>query len=348
MSEKIPCLLLESGKNSSINYNDVALCCVNITTNVLNMIASGAVVYRYYQTRARQPVSNTLLVFLASLDLFKSTLTQPLYISIFILKFFGIFSCTYQRVTEAVMCISLGFGFVMATYVLTSERFFAIVYPIRHRVYMRKKVLLYACLTLFGVWVIFFTTFHIIYTTMIQLYRIYLVVLSLGLAYTLAVYLKIFFVTRESRSWLDEKARDNSLHNNTNSQRAGTITGPGITPCQKALGRTHEVFKFNFTAKEKKIIFRMLSIIGVLYLTCAPLLATFVYVVVKGMDVLALEYFYPWSTTVFFTSGVINAYVYCYRNEHFRMRKPPFNHVVVSSARGTVSGHQRSRQISTI
>ena len=79
---------------------------------------------------------------------------------------------------------------------------------------------------------------------------------------------------------------------------------------------------FNLTAKEKKTIFRMLCIVGVLYLTSIPAVSTFMYEVVHGHDETFDYYLYPWAATAMFLCGVINPYIYCYRNDHFRIRKP--------------------------
>ena len=332
----------------SVYYNDIALCCFNSVTILLNVFASGLVVYKYYQTRARQPVSNTLLFLLASLDFVKSAVCQPLYTSMFILEFVGFFHCTLQNVTETMICIFVGFSFIMETIVLTSERFFAIVYPIYHRVYMRKKVLIYLSLALFVAWAMLLITFHLIIPQLTQLFRFYLFVISFGLVYTLTVYVKIFSVSRKSRSSCCEKVQSrNSSLQNYNGNKEGPEMKPCETPPQKVPNKTCPIVKkFNFTAKEKRTIFRVLSIVGVLYLTCIPILAAFAYMVVTGTpDEFFINYLYPWSTTILFTSGVINPYIYCYKNEHFRIRKPVFQNAAVCSSdstNGGVSGQSRS------
>jgi hypothetical protein len=206
------CWPTETEKNISLHsifYNDVALCCVNIATMLLSLFASGLVVYKYHQTRARQPVSNTLLFLLASFNLLQSAVAHPLFISMFILEFFGIVNCTLQNVTEAIVCVLLGFSFIMATIVLTSERFFAILYPIYHRVYMRKKVLVYVSLSLFATCAILLTTCHLIISRSQMLY-VYLFILSFGLVYTVAVYVKIFSISRKSITFHGEKAQPRS------------------------------------------------------------------------------------------------------------------------------------------
>jgi uncharacterized membrane protein len=129
------------------------------------------------------------------------------------------------------------------------------------------------------------------------------------------------------------------------------VTVPAETPCQKMRKKTHNAVQtFKLTAKEKKTIFRILYIIGVLCLTLIPILAAFAYVIVRGTDNIYVNYLYPWSTTISFTSGVTNAYIYCYRNEHFRIRKPAFKNSPVCSsgnANDGHSGHSRSQQNST-
>ena len=53
-----------------------------------------------------------------------------------------------------------------------------------------------------------------------------------------------------------------------------------------------------------------------------------------------------------FTSGVINAYIYCNRNEHFRMRKPAFKSSPVCSSGNANDDHSagqtRSQQNSIL
>ena len=324
----------------SIYYNDVALCCVNSVTILLSVFANGLVVYKYYQTRARQPVLNTLLFLLASLDLVKSIVGQSLFTSMYILKLFGIFHCTLENVAHRTIIILLGFSFIMVTIVLTSERFFAIVFPIYHRVYMRKKVLIYLTLALFVVWAILSMTFYQILPRLTQLCSVNISILSFGLVYTLAVYVKIFSVSRKSTTWRDEEvqSRNPSLQNNDNGE------GPEMEPCeapsQKVPNKTcSRAKKFNFTAKEKRTIFRMLSIVGVLYLTCIPILAAFTYMAVTGTpDELFVNYLHPWGGTIFFTSGMINPYIYCYRNERFRIRKPALKNEPVCSSDNTNGG----------
>ena len=336
MSEGMLCWFAENAENISLHsiyYNDVALCCVNSVNILLTVFANGLVVYKYYQTRARQPVSNTLLLLLASLDLVKSIVAQPLFTSMFILEFVGVFYCTLQNITETVLCVFSGFSFIMVTIVLTSERFFAIVFPIYHRVYMRKKVLIYLTLSLFVVWAILSMTFYLILRQITQLCSVYLFILLFGLIYTLAVYVKIFSVSRRSTTWRGEEvqSRNSSLQNNRN--REGPEIEPCGTPSQKVPNKTCPIVKkFNFTAKEKKTIFRMLFLVGVLYLTSIPILAAFAYMAVTGTpDRIFVNYLHPWSVTILFTSGVINPYIYCCRNEHFRIRKPAFKNTPVCS-----------------
>ena len=345
MSEGMLCnWFTENASNISLHsnyYNDVALCCVNSVNILLSVFANGLVVYKYCQTRARQPVSNTLLFLAASLDLVKSIVGQSLFTSMYILKLFGIFHCTLENVIDRVLNILSGFSFIMVTIVLTSERFFAIVFPIYHRVYMRKKVLIYLTLALFVVWAIWSMTFCLILPRRItQLYSLRISILSFGLVYTVAVYVKIFSVIRKSTTWRGEevKSRNSSLQNNDN--REGPEMEPCETPSQKVPNKTCRIVKkFNFTAKERRTIFRMLCIVGVLYLTCIPILAAFVYMAVTGTpDEIFVNYLYPWGGTIFFTSGVINPYIYCYRNEHFRIRKPAFQNAPVCSSDNTNGG----------
>lgn len=103
------------------------------------------------------------------------------------------------------------------------------------------------------------------------------------------------------------------------SRNGGPEKEPSETPCQKMSNNAER--RCNLTAKERKTIFRILCIVGVLYFTSIPILAAFVYAVAKGIDGVFLRYLYPWSMTIVLTCGVMNAYIYFYKNEHFRTRK---------------------------
>ena len=210
--------------STSIFYSDITLCCINILTILANCFASGFVIYRYYHTRYRQPVSNALLFIMASSNFLKGILVHPLFISAFILRFFGIFNCALHSITETILCIFLGFSFNMATFVLTSERLFAVVYPFRHRVYIRKTMVYYLSLFLFIPWVILSISLHLIVPRITELYYTYAFIISIGLIYTFMLYMKIFFVSRrkvtsrvlDKSHSMDSSSQNVSVENNTN------------------------------------------------------------------------------------------------------------------------------------
>ena len=195
------CRFPENGKNvsseHSVYYSHIAVSCVNSLTILLNLLANGFVVFRYYQTRARQPVSSTLIFLLASFDFLQGAVAQPVLLSAYLSQLFGILNCSLQNATITVVCICLGFTFIMVAVVLSTERLVAVVYPIHHRIYMRKKVLVYISLALFGAWTMIMIILHIILPP-VQLFFFNAFILLSGLIYTVAVYVKIFRVVRES------------------------------------------------------------------------------------------------------------------------------------------------------
>jgi hypothetical protein len=75
---------------------------------------------------------------------------------------------------------------------------------------MRKKVLVYVSLSLFAAWAILdlVTTFHLIFPRRLsELFYFYLFVLSFGLVYNMAVYVKNFSVSRKATAFRGEKAQ---------------------------------------------------------------------------------------------------------------------------------------------
>ena len=205
MSKSILSRHSEHGKNISLPYsvyiNLIALSCVNSLIILLNLLANGFVVFRYYQTRARQPVSNTLIFLLASFDFLQGAVAQPLFTTSFILELFGIFSHIIEEVADIATCTLVGFSVTMVAIVLSTERLVAIVYPIHHRIYVRRKVLIYVSLALFVVWTMINVILHLVLTPD-QLFDLFyisvFILLPAGLIYTLAVYLKIFWASRQS------------------------------------------------------------------------------------------------------------------------------------------------------
>ena len=195
----------EHGKNISlpysVYYNLIALSCVNSFMILLNLLANGFVVFRYYQTRARQPVSNTLIFLLASFDFLQGAVAQPLFTLSYILELSGIFSHILKEAADIATCTLVGINFTMVAIVLSTERLVAIVYPIHRRIYMRRKVLIYVSLTLFGVWTTINVILHLVLTPD-QLFNLFyisvFVFLPAGLIYTLTIYVKMFWASRQS------------------------------------------------------------------------------------------------------------------------------------------------------
>ena len=195
----------EHGKNISLQYSvyysHIALSCVNSLMILLNLLANGFVVFRYYQTRARQPASNTSILLLSSFDFLQGAVAQPLFTSSYILELSGILDLSLEEAADITTCVLLGFSFMMVAIVLSTERLVAIVYPIHHRIYMRRKVLIYLSLTLFGVWTMINVILHVALPPL-ELFNLFyisvFILLPAGLIYTLTIYVKIFRVIRES------------------------------------------------------------------------------------------------------------------------------------------------------
>jgi hypothetical protein len=190
---------VRNDKSASVFVSDVAVCCVNILIVILSILSNGFVVYRYWKTKSRQPVSNTLLFVLASFDLLQSIISQPVFITSLILKLQKIFVCQLHDASKTIFAVFSGFGFFMVAVVLTTERLLAVIFPIWRRMHLRKAHVVAISLGVFAFWGSFVVvTLHIVNNN--TLFRpITACAIGISLVYTLVVYAKIYCVCRRCK-----------------------------------------------------------------------------------------------------------------------------------------------------
>ena len=139
--------------------------------------------------------------------------------------------------------------------------------------------------------------------------------------------------------------KSNHISDKPEKGNEGLEREPKESQWQKMTNKTQNVIQtFCFTAKEKKTILRILYVIGVLYVFSLPLLSTYFYFIWNGSDNIFVYYLSPWAITIFLSSEMINAYIYCYKNEHFRLRRPAIRSTPASlsdNANGDVHGLSR-------
>ena len=455
-----------SSSGTATLANDIALCVVNTLAVLLNVLANGAVVHVYLtSSRARQPVSNILLFVLSVFQLLQGTLSHPLFIAMKILESCKNSPCKLNAASKVMNGTFAGFSFFIVSYLLTSERLFAIVFPIRHRIFARKRCILGTSVIMFLVWAVLVVFLQLLWKKSLLFQAVTLTFIAGGLAYSVAVYIKIYCIVRksaraalagttsrasgsnraindnkkafhikatsserserrlgttkgkevagrknENEGWdvskietsvdikwsshdrevaneqeLDRFAPDignrPSKHleivseDSSGAQYAGydtdnciidadgdgdAMTSTRSVPCDfdeksqgmqnaaspccrnKCVKQVHDAFQnFSLSRRERRTILRMLCIVGALYVTHFPVLLHFIYVSRHGVDAFFVKYFYPWASTFAFSCTIINPFIYCYRNEHFWIRKSFGKSVHHRHTIGTSSVHHR-------
>ena len=175
------------------------VCCLNIVILMVSIPSNGYVVYRYLKMKPRQPVSNTLLYVLASFDLLQSIISQPIFIINEVLELRKIIVCPLDDASKTIFVIFSGFALFMAAVVLTSERLLAVVFPLWHRVHLRKSHVLTISLTYFVFWGCYVVVMlHVLHNTV--LFRpITACLIGINLVYAVAGYMKIYFVCQSCK-----------------------------------------------------------------------------------------------------------------------------------------------------
>jgi hypothetical protein len=84
--------------------------------------------------------------------------------------------------------------------------------------------------------------------------------------------------------------------------------------------RANTLQRFSILSREKKTILRMLCIVGALWLCNLLAIVLFLYGSYFGFGYYTISYLYPWSTTFVFLNSLLNPFIFCYKNEHFRLR----------------------------
>lgn len=129
----------------------------------------------------------------------------------------------------------------------------------------------------------------------------------------------------------------NSNNHNEKCKKDETVSTENTKMSKKASSAAQT---FSLSAKEKKTIFRMLSIVGFLCLTSVPFIFILAYEIRRGHDQIIVKYLYPWAKTINFVNGVINPFLYYHGNEHFRKRQPM---ALKSPSASTSCEHAQSR-----
>ena len=180
--------------------NDIALCSLNALAVLLNVSGNGFVVYVYLRSRSRQPISNTLLFLLAIFDLLQGVVSHPLFIATKILKIRKSFVCGLHVVGKNTSSVFAGFSFILTSFVLTSERLFAVVCPIRHRLFIRKYRMVTISLVVFVLWTTLFTSLLLVLRNEFAVQLTVLCFTTVGLTYSVVVHVKIYSIIRRRDS----------------------------------------------------------------------------------------------------------------------------------------------------
>lgn len=185
---------IRNDESTSVFVSDVVVCCLNVVILILSLPFNGYVVYIYLKTKSRQPVSNTLLCVLASFDLLQSIISQPMFIINQILKLQKIFVCPLDDASKTVFVIFSGFALFMAAVVLTTERLLAVVFPLWHRVHLRKSHVVRISLIYFVFWGCYVVVMLHVLQNPIFFRPITACLIGMNLVYAVGGYIKIYFV----------------------------------------------------------------------------------------------------------------------------------------------------------
>ena len=125
--------------SSTAKISSTWICIVNSILAIHGVLLNGLIVTVYYKERRLQTISNVSMLALAMADLFVVLLGQPVAIVIHGLKIYDIHRCSLELLSFTLAELGIGFSSTTVCFVIPLERFFAILFPLKHRTLVTKS-----------------------------------------------------------------------------------------------------------------------------------------------------------------------------------------------------------------
>ena len=125
----------------AVYLSSMFLCIINGVLAVHAFVLNSLVVALYFKDKRFQTTANLLILALALSDLFVALLTQPAAIVNAALKLKGVHSCISEVTTYALTECGVGLSCFTVCFTISLERLVAICWPLRHRVFVTKSLL---------------------------------------------------------------------------------------------------------------------------------------------------------------------------------------------------------------
>ena len=337
--------------SSTAKISSTWICIVNSILAIHGVLLNGLIVTVYYKERRLRTISNVLMLALAMADLFVGLLGQPVAIVIHGLKIYDIHRCSLELLSFTLAELGIGFSSTTVCFVIPLERFFAILFPLKHRTLVTKSRLkkVIVILSLFivpgSIAFVYFLPLHYFFTT--QLFVIFS-----GIAVVAIVYLRIFLLVRKrtkSGQSFQVAIRDNSApptrHLNEQIQNSPCTSNTWnvckkITPSDNTPQHTsNDCLAFQKAVqrfkKEKRILKSMVIIFGALVICFIPRVVAILCMVHGTVAVpMFFNYLVPWTDVMCYSNSSLNPYIYFFRNKD-----------ISEAAKRILFGRSRPRQI---
>lgn len=282
-----------SGDQSTADMvSDVSTCVVNALLAILTCIGNTCIILAYHRNQALQTKSNLLIVALALTDLLVGALVQPLFVWVKIKQMMGTIDCFLEIVSDLSTKFSFGVSLLTLGLIVTTERYIAVFYPLKHHAWLTKKKLLYSIIL---IWVATAVVTMIIPTgvpaVVYQSFGLALIVLTLTTS--LSLYIKI------GRKLHGMKSRVAPPRGNSHPRLQRVSWAPNPSQIRAAV--------------------TMFYVLGSLFICWIPMLSGFVYVSIKGQNLVYQQFLWTWGVTCIFLNSFWNPFIYSWRNQNMSL-----------------------------
>lgn len=306
---------------SSYVNNSIAVCILNVFLSIAGIIFNTLVLFIFWKSaKMRSKMSNFTIMVLSTIDLGVVTTVHPLFVFQRINELLGTSRCPYVVSYYFTGALLSGLS-AWTLFVINTERYTAIVYPLWHHVMVTKRRFLLACL---GFWTIYIFNMVLAFSFYSHhanvVFSASLTIMCLTSTYT---YLSIFRTARQ-------KMRS-ELHQGDSRHKTPRET------CKKLQGFLHEV----------KMAKMYVSIVSLSFISYLPAGVVFAVQnpekeIRRTRNNVALAY--PWLLTFCSISSTLNCLIFFWANRDLKKE----GHKIVSKYFGRRSEPRFSEHPSII